>query len=91
MQLKLGTALLKISGIEYLFSKKKKVRSINSLSHNNHTEEYLKNMQLLKVDDVFNHNLATHVFKSILCYNYIQATYLRILTSTVIQSATETT
>ena len=36
------------------------------------TEEYFKNMQRPKVEDIFNHKLATHMFESIVSQlNYV--------------------
>ena len=51
LQLELGTVILEISGTEYSLLKKT-VQAINSLLYNNHTEEYFKNMQLLKAEEI---------------------------------------
>ena len=41
---------------------------MNSLSFNGHTDEYYKNIQLLKLDGIYKLNLATHMFKESAIY-----------------------
>ena len=38
---------------------------MNSLSFDSHTEEYFKNMQILKLDDLHKLNLAIHMFNEL--------------------------
>ena len=39
---------------------------MNFLLFNSHTDEYFKNMKLLKLDNSYKFNLATHKFKELL-------------------------
>ena len=43
---------------------KKAIRAINSLGYNHHTNEFFKNMETLKLQDIFKHRLLVYMFKS---------------------------
>ena len=43
---------------------KKAVRAINSLPYNNHTHEYFKSLEILKLDDLHKLRLCTYMFKN---------------------------
>ena len=40
---------------------KKTIRAINSLPYNSHTNLYFKNMNLLKVEDIYKRNVLLHI------------------------------
>ena len=43
---------------------KKAVRAINSLGYNHHTNEFFKNMEILKVNDIFKQRILIYMFKN---------------------------
>ena len=43
---------------------KKAVRAINSLGYNQHTNEFFKSMEILKVNDIFKQRLLIYMFKN---------------------------
>ena len=58
-----GTTQTQIQSIQIL--QKRAIRAINSLSYNSHTENYFKNAQILKVEDIFKLQIAAQVHSEI--------------------------
>ena len=46
-----------------LYYKKKAIRILNSLNYNDHTACYFKNMQLLKLSDIYKYNILVFTYK----------------------------
>ena len=64
MGLKSGTVPPKKTMTVYSSCKKKAIRAINSLGYNHHTNEFFKNMETLKLQDIYKHRLLVYMFKN---------------------------